>query len=66
MAEQRGVSAFAREGHACAPLLELVHLGWTAAATVTGARRSAVRRHRWRLQCGKRIASNFAVLQRRL
>jgi hypothetical protein len=27
MAEQRGVSAFAREGHACAPLLDLAHLG---------------------------------------
>jgi hypothetical protein len=26
MAEQRGVSAFAREGHACDPLLELAHL----------------------------------------
>jgi hypothetical protein len=27
MAEQRGVSAFAREGHACTPLLDLAHLG---------------------------------------
>jgi hypothetical protein len=27
MAEQRGVSAFAREGCACAPLLDLTHLG---------------------------------------
>jgi hypothetical protein len=27
MAEQRGVSAFAREGRACAPLLDLAHLG---------------------------------------
>jgi hypothetical protein len=27
MAEQRGVSAFAREGHACDPLLKLLHLG---------------------------------------
>jgi hypothetical protein len=27
MAEQRGVSVFAREGRACAPLLDLAHLG---------------------------------------
>jgi hypothetical protein len=27
MAEQRGVSAFVREGRACAPLLDLAHLG---------------------------------------
>jgi hypothetical protein len=27
MAEQRGVSAFAREGCACAQLLDLTHLG---------------------------------------
>jgi hypothetical protein len=27
MAEQQGVSAFARQGHACAPLLDLAHLG---------------------------------------
>jgi hypothetical protein len=27
MAEQRGVSAFAREDRACAPLLDLAHLG---------------------------------------
>jgi hypothetical protein len=27
MADQRGVSAFAREGRACAPLLDLAHLG---------------------------------------
>jgi hypothetical protein len=27
MAGQRGVSAFAREGRACAPLLDLAHLG---------------------------------------
>jgi hypothetical protein len=27
MAEQQGVSAFAREGRACAPLLDLAHLG---------------------------------------
>jgi hypothetical protein len=66
MAEQRGVSAFAWEGHACAPLLDLVHLGWTAPASGTGARRSAVRRHRRRLQRGKWMASNFSVLQRRL
>jgi hypothetical protein len=31
------VSAFAREGHACAPLLNLAHLGWTTAASDTGA-----------------------------
>jgi hypothetical protein len=60
------VSAFAREGRACAPLLDLVHLGWTAAASGTGARRLAVRRHRRRLRHGKRMASNFSVLQWRL
>jgi hypothetical protein len=27
MAEQRGMSAFAREGRACTPLLDLAHLG---------------------------------------
>jgi hypothetical protein len=42
-AEQRGVSAFEREGHACAPLLDLAHLGSTAAASGTGVLRSAVR-----------------------
>jgi hypothetical protein len=36
------------------------------AASGTGARQSAVRRHRRRLRCGKRMASNFSVLQRRL
>jgi hypothetical protein len=66
MAEQQGVSAFAREGRVCAPLLDLMHLGWTAAASGIGARRSAVRRHRRRLRRGKRMASNFSVLQRRL
>jgi hypothetical protein len=66
MAEQRGVSAFARECCACAPLLDLAHSGWTAAASGTGARRSAVRWHRRRLRRGKRMASNFSVLKRRL
>jgi hypothetical protein len=66
MAEQRGVSAFAREGRVCAPLLNLAHLGWTVAASGTGARQSAVHRHRRRLRRGKRMASNFSVLQRRL
>jgi hypothetical protein len=65
MAEQRGVSAFAREGR-CTPLLNLLHLGWTAPASGTGARWSAVHRQRWRLRHGKRMASNFSVLQRRL
>jgi hypothetical protein len=60
------VSAFAREGRACAPLLDLAHLGWTATASGTGAWRSAVRRHRRRLRRGKRMASNFSVLQQRL
>jgi hypothetical protein len=27
MAKQRGVSAFAREGRACNPLLDLTHVG---------------------------------------
>jgi hypothetical protein len=27
LAEQRGVSAFAKEGRMCAPLLDLAHLG---------------------------------------
>jgi hypothetical protein len=63
---QRGMSAFAREGHVCDPLLDLAHLGWTVAAFGTGALRSAVRRHQRQLRCGKRMASNFSVLQRRL
>jgi hypothetical protein len=46
------------------PLLDLAHFGWTATASGTGVRRSAVRRHR--LRCGKRMASNFSVLQQRL
>jgi hypothetical protein len=66
MAEQRGVSTFAREGRVCAPLLDLALLGWTAAASGTGAQRSAVRRHRRRLRHGKRMVSNFSVLQRKL
>jgi hypothetical protein len=41
-------------------------LGWTAAASGTGARRSAARRHRHRQRRGKMMASNFSVLQRRL
>jgi hypothetical protein len=64
MAEQRGVSAFAREGRTCAPLLDLAHFGWTAAASNTGALWS-VRRHRRWLRRGLEIASNFSVLQRR-
>jgi hypothetical protein len=47
MAEQRGVSAFAPEGHACYPLLDLAHLGWTATASCTGVRRSTVHK-KWR------------------
>jgi hypothetical protein len=43
-----------------------IYLGWTAATSGTGARRSAVRRHRRRLRRGKRMASNFSILQRRL
>jgi hypothetical protein len=66
MAEQRGVSAFAREGRAWDPLVDLAHLRWTAAASGTGARRSAVRRQRRRLRRGQRMASNVSVLQRRL
>jgi hypothetical protein len=66
MAEQQGVCTFAREGRMCAPLLNLAHLGWTAPASGIGARRSAVRRHRRRLRRGKRMASNFSVLQRRI
>jgi hypothetical protein len=66
MAEQRAVSAFAREGRTCGPLLDLAHLGWTAAASSTDARRSALRRKRQRLRRGKRMDSNFSVLQRRL
>jgi hypothetical protein len=66
MAEQRGVSAFAREGCACGPLLDLAHLRWTTATSGTSARRSAVRRHRRRLWRGKRMASNFSILQWRL
>jgi hypothetical protein len=59
----------------CLPLLEkaalAIHsstwrLRWTAAASGTGARWLAVHRHRLRLRCGKRMASNFFVLQRRL
>jgi hypothetical protein len=38
------VSAFAREGRTCAPLLDLVHLGWVAVASGIGARPLAVRR----------------------
>jgi hypothetical protein len=52
MAEQRGVSVFVWEGRACDPLLVLAHLGWTAAASGTGARRSVVHRQRWQLRCG--------------
>jgi hypothetical protein len=66
MAEQQGVSTFAWEGRVCTPLLDLAHLGWTAAASSTGARQSAMHRHRRRLWRGKRMASNFSVLQRRL
>jgi hypothetical protein len=66
MAEQRRVPSFAWEGRACAPLLNLTHLGWTAAASSTGARRSAVRRNRRWLRCRKRMDSNFSILQRRL
>jgi hypothetical protein len=66
MAEQWGMPAFARKGCECAPLLDLAHLGWTAAASGIGARRSAVRRQwRW-LRRGKRMASIFSFLQRRL
>jgi hypothetical protein len=53
------VSAFTWEVHACDPLLDWAHLGWTATASGTGARRSAVRRQRQRLRRGKRMASNF-------
>jgi hypothetical protein len=58
-AEQRGVSAFAREGRACIPLLDLAHLGWTAAASGIGARRSAVRRQRQWLRRGKKDGFEF-------
>jgi hypothetical protein len=37
-----------------------------AAASGTVSWRSAVRRQRRRLQCGKRMASNFSILQRTL
>jgi hypothetical protein len=66
MAEQWGVSAFAWEGRTCAPLHDLAHFRWTTAASGTGVRQSVVRRQRWRLRRGKRMASNFSVLQRRL
>jgi hypothetical protein len=61
-----GVSAFAREGRAWAPLLDLAHLGWTAAASGIGARRSSMRRQGPRLRRRKRMALNFSVFQRRL
>jgi hypothetical protein len=61
----RGV-CLALEGRACAPLLDLAHLGWITPASGTGARRSAMHMHWWRLRRGKRMASNFSVLQRRL
>jgi hypothetical protein len=51
-----------REGHACAPLLDLAHLGWTAATFSIDAWQSALDRQRQRLRRGKRMASNFSVL----
>jgi hypothetical protein len=44
MAGQRGVSAFAWEGRACDPLLDLAHLVWTSTASSTGTRQSVVHR----------------------
>jgi hypothetical protein len=52
MVEQWGVYAFAWEGRACNLLLDLAHLGWTAAASGTGAWRSVVRRQQRWLQRG--------------
>jgi hypothetical protein len=66
MAEQWGVFAFAREGRACAPLLDLTHLWWTAAASSTGVQRLVVHMQRRWLRRGKMMASNFSILHRRL
>jgi hypothetical protein len=51
IARQRGVSAFVWEDRVCDPLLNLALLGWTATASSTCVRRSAVRRQRRLLRC---------------
>jgi hypothetical protein len=61
----RGVYLCARRPRVCSTT-RLGAFGWTAAASSTVERQSTVRRQRRWLRRGKRMASNFSVLQRRL